>query len=370
MKNDGRKREVLGLGVFFVVSGCATIAGLDQDYQQAPVCEPTLPPSAPSVKDVAGDNEVVLAIKRVDLDEEDEIPRFGYDVDGKCSCTIDEQSCAKPEWLDSKKFVCDDEHGVDNGAGIALARINLIAGGAVTSSLLNEGVLDGLWSLLVRIRGYSGTPDDDKVSVVVYETPGTMTPPVWDGSTTWPVSNTSVAAGSMNVDDAVFLDNAAYVRGSVLVAHLPEIRLLFRALTVRLPITIFQTTLTAKIVDLGGGQFHLSEGTISGIWRQPDMFKAMSGFRYGDNGTDKLCTNNLTYLQVRNLFCSVTDLYDPNSTQTGMGGGNAAMPECNAVSFGMRFDADPVVLGAVMDPPPPPMDACPVGSDPTDDACR
>lgn len=370
MKNG--RRHHFGIGVaplaLLLAPACATIAGLDQDYREAPTCEPVRPPDPPGASGASGNVEFVTAIRKVDIDEEDETPRFGYDLDGKCSCTIDGQSCTKPGYIDPKKVVCDDEHGLDNGTGIALARINAISGGAVTSVLINEGVTQGSWSLLVRVRGYSGGADDDQIEVALYETPGALAPPIWDGSMSWPVSNTSVNGAS--VDAPVYVDAKAFVRGGVLRAHFSIIPMLFRAQLVRLPVTITNAIVTAKITDMGMGRYKLAEGLVAGTWTHASMFQALSGLRYGSNGDDKLCKDDLTYLQVRNMFCSVTDLYDEASAAPGTGGGSAASPECNAISFGMRFEAEPALLGAVSPPAPAPADTCGAGLDPGDDKCR
>ncbi len=356
-----------GVGAAFGEAGCATLAGLDDDYQPAPVCDPVRPTAAPGVKNVGGDVEFVVAFRKVDLDEDDEAPRIGYDIDGKCSCTIDGQSCAPPSWAEAKDEVCDDPRGLDNATGIALARISDLANGGVTSILINEGSALGQWSVLVRVKGYSGTPDDDQVEVSVYETPGRAAmPPAWDGTDVWPVSNTSVAPGSMNVDAPIRVDPAAYVRGGVLVARIEEFPLLFVAPTVRMPINIVAATLTAKIEPAAGGGYRLNEGTISAKWPIPAVFQALSGLRFGATAEDKLCRTDVIYLQVRGLFCSEIDiLLDPEAM-----GAEGGAPQCNAMSFGMGFEAEPIVLGAVTDPAPPPSTMCEAGLDPIDDECR
>jgi hypothetical protein len=83
--------------------GCATIAGLGEDFEHAPVCNPIVAPAAPKVSNAGDTIEFVVAIHTIDLDEEDDTPRYGYDMDGKCSCTLDGQSCKRPKFVDEKK---------------------------------------------------------------------------------------------------------------------------------------------------------------------------------------------------------------------------------------------------------------------------
>ncbi len=343
----------------FVGIGCATIAGLDEDFQHSPACDPVVAPAAPEVSNAGDTIEFAAAIRAIDLDEEDDTPRFGFDLDGKCSCTIDGPSCTLPEFVDPKKATCDDERGLDNGAGIALARINALAQGALSSLIINEGATQGLWTLIVRVRNYSGTPNDDHVTVAIYETPG-LTAPSWNGTDVWPIANTSVGS-SGTVDEPLDFDDAAYVRDGVLVAHVPKTRIWLRASSVSLPIDLVSVTLSAKIVEESAGNWRLTEGTVAAKWLLPALFKDLSAFRYDMALEKRLCRDDIIYLQVKNLFCSATDILD-QATANGS-------TECNAMSFGMRFDTESIKLGAVTNPSPMPLPECSAGFDPATDSC-
>lgn len=343
----------------FVGIGCATIAGLDEDFQHSPECNPIVTPAAPKVSNAGDTIEFSAAMRTVDLDEEDDSPRFGFDLDGKCSCSIDGQSCTLPAFVDAKKATCDDARGLDNGAGVALARINALAQGALSSLIINEGATQGLWTLIVRVRNYSGTPNDDHVTVSIYETPG-LSAPLWNGTDVWPIANTSVGS-SGTVDEPLDVDDKAYVRDGVLVAHVPKARLWFRAMAVSLPIDLVSVTISAKIADTAAGNWRLAEGTMAGKWLLPAVFQSLSAFRYDTNLERRLCRDDIVYLQVKNLFCSATDIIDEATAD----GSN----ECNAISFGMRFDTESIQLGAVTNPLPPPVPECSAGFDPATDAC-
>jgi hypothetical protein len=353
----------LGLvGTMFVTFwgfGCATIAGLDEEFQHAPECNPTVAPAAPSVQNAGDSIEFSTTIRTVDLDEEDDVPRFGYDLDGKCSCTVDGPSCTRPNFVDPKKETCDDARGLDNGAGIALSRVSTLAAGSISSIVVNEGANQGLWSLIIRVRDYSGMPNDDHVKVAIYETPGLMKPN-WDGLDTWPISKATVGP-SGTIDDPVNFDDKAYVHDGILVARIPKGRLVLRAPTAHLPIDLVDLILSAKITPGSGGNWRLVEGTLAGKWSLPALFKDLSQFRYGSDVMKKLCRDDILYLQVKNLFCSATDILDAATA--------AGQTECNAISFGMRFDTESIQLGAVADPLPDPPPECDPGYDPTSDTC-
>lgn len=339
--------------------GCATIAGLDEEFQRAPECNPLVAPAAPSIKNAGDTIQFATAIRTVDLDEEDDLPRFGYDLDGKCSCTVDGPSCTRPNFVDPKKETCDDARGLDNGAGIALSRVSTLAAGSISSIVVNEGATQGLWSLIIRVSDYSGTPNDDHVKVAIYETIG-LTAPAWNGTDMWPISRATVGP-SGTVDEPVNFDEKAYVRDGILVSHIAHGRLVLLASTARLPIDLVDLTLSAKVVAASGGSWRLTEGTMAGKWTLPALFKDLGQFRYGAGTMKKLCRDDILYLQVKNLFCSTTDILDPATA--------AGTTECNAISFGMRFDTETIQLGPVSDPLPDPPPECDPGYDPSSDSC-
>jgi hypothetical protein len=358
--NPWLRRSHLSATVIALVGiGCATISGLDEDFERAPVCQPLVPPAKPTVKNAGDSIDFAAAIRTVDLDEEDDSPRFGFDIDGKCSCTTDGQSCNRPAYVDPAKVTCDDERGLDNGTGVALARINSLAAGAISSVIINEGATQGLWTLIIGVRDYSGTPNDDQVTVALYETPG-LSSPAWNGNDVWPISKATVGA-SNSVDDPVNFDPNAYVRDGILVARIPKTTILFRASSVNLPVELNSVTISAKIAEASAGNWRLTEGTMSAKWTHPALFRGLSAFRYGSGTSSKLCRDDIIYLQVKNMFCSATDVLDDPTD-----GGSA---DCNAISFGMRFDTEAIRLGMVADPLPPPDAACDANFDPVTDSC-
>jgi len=356
---------LFALGATLSFAGCATIAGLDQEYREKGGCEAILPPAARGGEDPGGDIDFTVALRQVDLDEQDETPRYGYDLDAKCSCTFDEQSCALPSGFNPDEQICDDARGLDNGTGVALSRVSSFAAAAISSPVLNAGATAGAWSLLVRVRGYAGGPDDDKVEVAVYETPGRpLDPPLWNGADVWPIANTSVLPGSMSPDAPLLVDANAYVRGGILVARLPSLHLLFFGADSRLSFNLASVILSARVEPSGGG-YALVEGTIAGRWSLPEVFATLSDFRF--NGDEKLCRADIAYLQLKDIFCSAVDIaLEP---EAGVPGEDGGVPACDAISFGIRFDAEPAKLGAITDPAPPPSNPCGPDLDPIGDRC-
>jgi hypothetical protein len=379
----------LGALGFGLATGCQYVAGLDGDYTKQEVCQPLHAPERPPQLPLGAPAPTfTVAMHTIDLDEQDAEPRFGIDLDGRCSCTLDQQSCAPP---DPKKAICDDAHGLDNGAGVAFSRLATLSAGAVSSSVLNAGLKTGLWSLLFQISKYTDGADDDAVTVQVFETTGTPSPPLWDGSDLWPISCTSLQG--MAPTQPLVQDDKAYVRGGVLVAHFESLGLPTRGKGVRLDVRLSNVTLTAKLEKDAKSRFMLREGTIAGTWTQPEMFASLSSLRYNDKS--KLCRDDGAYFAVKGTMCEVLDLHvvspsgadgggmggaggaggaDPCGSEKGavMGAGeihsDEALP-CNAISFGIGFTADPAQLSGTVAAPAPPDNPCAPENDPKGDSC-
>jgi len=360
----------LGLGLcgLFCASGCELVAGLDGDYKldttpAASLCDPVRPPDPPAVQGAGGDVAFTVAIRKVDLGEADKTPRFGFDLDDTCSCTVDAQSCVRPSWAEKTKQVCDDPRGLDNGTSVALNQANVIAGGALGSAFISDGAEKGFWTILLRVKGWSAMPDDDQVEVAVYHTTGFAagTTPLWNGTDAWPVDDQSVNA--MDIESPVLVDTAAYVRGGELVAHLSSLRFPFRGEMMQFPLKVESVVLSAKIDTLADGVHALHGGTIGAKWRLPDLFVSLGELRY--NGDDMLCRDDFAYSPVKHIFCDATDIFSGE-----MPAGDGQMPECDAISFGLRFETEPAQLGALVPHVDGPADTCAAGQSPKVDDCK
>jgi hypothetical protein len=126
-------------------------------------------------------------------------------------------------------------------------------------------------------------------------------------------------------------------------------------------VDLVSITLSAKIAEASAGNWRLTEGLLAAKWPLPAVFKGLSSFRYGPGNMNKFCRDDFLYLQVKSTFCSATDILDTASANES--------GECNAISFGMRFDTESVRLGAVTDPTPDPIPLCDTGFDPVTDSC-
>lgn len=311
-------------------------------------------PDPPAGADDPLNQEVVVAIHSIDLGEGSTSPP-GYDLDRQCSCIND----AGPTCV-SILQQCDAPDGVDNSVSRLMNLLSLALGGAsFGSSYFSTKANDGAWTLLIRVRGYNGLPDDPSVDVALFPSQGMDggPAPTWDGADAWPVMATSVVQG--NLEAPVYHAAGAYVSGGVLVAALPSAAITFAGSSERLSMIISGGVLTGKLQAFGS-TFRIREGVIAGRWAEHDAFLSLSSYR--DGFGKPICTDSLIgYGNLKGAVCKGRDILKDAS-------GAKSLP-CDALSMGLGFDADPALLGAVKAPVAPTPGCDPPDTDPANDSC-
>lgn len=313
-------------------------------------CVPDVPPKPPAIAD-DGNIEFVTALHKINLDETDPDVRVGLDLDGACTCL----NMAPGTCVPKANTVCDGPGGIDNALGSLFSTIYQISFMLITSGQLGSAAGDGLWTNLARVRGYNGTADDAKVDVMMYTTPGFGGTPAWKGEDAWPVEESSLAKPP-DLDTAIAVASEAYVSGGVLVARLPSQTLRIDSPLFKIKLELVDIVMRAKLVSDDDGLWHLTEGVFAAKWPVTNIFEGIASVRY--NSGTKLCTDDDKYVTVKTAICGNVDLRL-----------DGAAGACDALSFGVGFESDPVKLGAVVADAPPPMDGCSAATDPTTDTC-
>lgn len=200
------------------------------------------PPARPSAPDDGMDvGEVAFAIKEVLFDQGDMWSRIGFDLDGFCTTPPDyESECVPPNAM--VEPVVDGENGIDNVFGQSLYPLVAVTvpGLQDASRRFQE---QGNGSVILRITGWNGMPDDARVqvtgAVTVFGTTaaaapmvtiGSMGPempdgspppyPTWDGTDVFWGRDDQFVGG--DASRPYVTDDNAYVRNRFLVVTLPE----------------------------------------------------------------------------------------------------------------------------------------------------
>lgn len=362
------------LAVALAPAACQMVAGLDGDFEQAPVvhedggateedagvdaeagvqgCARATYPDPPAGADGPSLPDIVFAFRTLALGEAATTPP-GYDLDGACTCFADEgPTCAAV----SKH--CDAPGGIDSASAQFFSLVAFAAGSTnFSSAAFSSRIEVGTFGVVVRLAEYSGEADDPSVEVAIYPSGGVVSePPVWDGNDAWRLQAASLI--NDDPDQPLFKSAGAYVSKGTLVAALPALEATLGAEENSMTLHLTGGVVTAKLsMDTSG--FRLNDGVIAARWKIEDIFNALSSYR--DSQGNPICTDgDLVYGTAKDAICNGLDILgDPSAAKT---------EKCDALSIGLGFTAQEATLGPVA-PPPVPFPGCPPESDPKFDTC-
>jgi hypothetical protein len=319
-------------------------AGSDAPPDSGDGCDHALPPPRPAVTDTAVDLTVIAVAKQILLSTPSGTAPVGYDLDDTCTVDKATETCVggKPH--------PDPPRGVDNNAG---ALFGLVNGRTDLEKRVNDGILVGKNTLLIRLGGYNGQADDPSVTVSIYASPGLL-----DGAGQ-PQVPQFVDSEAWSLDDAQFnaitdLPTATtdgYVANGTVVAFLDAKIQLSDSFS----LTFDGAVLTA-VLDLTGAKPAITSGIIAGRWAATDILRVVARQRTSDGGS-ALCDDTSSYAVAKAVICGDLDIRADRATD---GKGLA----CDATSASLRFlgghaSLGPRKMGTPDDPCPTfPPDSC------------
>ncbi|MBW2458071.1 MAG: hypothetical protein JRI68_26440, partial [Deltaproteobacteria bacterium] len=143
----------------------------------------------------------------------------------------------------------------------------------------------------------------------------------------------------------------------VLVAALPQAGLVLSNNDSVTEFHLVQGYLTATIEGDNQTGWSLTGGQLVGRWKLEDFFKTV---RTITSGGDPLCIGNNIYEMLKTAVCTFPDIHSELLPPT---------EPCDAISFGMGFEAEPAQLGFIIVAETSNIDPCPGATDPTNDTC-
>jgi hypothetical protein len=330
-------------------------------------CEHAEPPPPPSkVAASQADQELVFAAIDSDVGDSSEgpngAPRYksmGYDLDHTCTGQGQGSSCAKPDW-ETTAVPLDSPQGRDNSANAVFYQASLfVPPDQRVFSDFKADLDSGSQTVLVRIRGYNGQANDDRVEVAVFA--GTLwesvlaggPPPIWDGHDRWRVTTPWLersADGSLSVDSARFRDQHAYVTNNTIVAHFDAVLLGHAFIPAG---TWQQGLLTARIVHQGHAVV-LRDAMLAGRWPARDLLHFLR-LELLPGAATASCRDGAIYGTLVKEFCPYIDIAS---------GKDGPSTPCDSISIFIGFDAEPAEIGDPIDvPEPAPIDCDPPAID-------
>lgn len=343
MLKDGLALAALALGLSTAAMSCAlggfekVPAGKGGAGGTVPACNHAKAPARPTSADPGGTLDLIFALHTVDFAEGAMLAdRPGLDLDEQCTCEDPAAtSCVLPSFAATMSPPCDSADGRDNATSDLINYFKANVGTGTPQ--FNAAIAAGQWTILVRVSDYDGSPNDSKVTVGFYMTPGLGAVPQWNGSDKWPIRPESLSG-----QDPVLLDKNAYVAGGTLVSVVAGELELSGSLKVKIGSGIAMAALVKN-----GASWKLDQGLLAGTWNTRDALAGVGNLLLGGM---KVCDQQLAYTAVRTAICTRVDI------------ASAPSLPCDSLSFGMTFTADPAAFGTTappeMIPPPCKPDQC------------
>jgi hypothetical protein len=306
-------------------------------------CNHAEPPPRPAADDPSdgGDIEIVEALRTIDFNLADDAGAFyGFDLDHTCTCP-GAGSCVP---LNGSSTHCDEEGGRDNAGGALVQQFSQLTT-ALDTSRLNQNINGGSYTMMIRVSGYNGQPNDTKVSVAVFASTGTVPlddagnnpTPSHDGNDQWGIDPGSVI-GTPPPYVAVNQDDSAYVSGGVLVGSVAfpfSIGAAFAADFLRIDDAVLSSTLVK------GPSGWTMKGVIAGRWDTRNILTGMQSVHDPFNSGQYLCGSDPTYLAFKAAICGASDISRQASND------NTGAP-CDALSLAIAFESEPAKLGGLL----------------------
>jgi hypothetical protein len=279
-------------------------------------------PTRPAGSSAPNPGELFFALDTLEVGNDlTTLPFTRYNLDGLCTCPVGVSACVPPA---GERPFCDQPGGVDNSGGAVLDYLFRLTG---SKKSLTERLKGGSSVLGLRLRNYTGAPDDSNVEAMVIPLVGISngSTPKWDGTDIrdpneyWLVSKDPVVSK--------IFDPNAYVRNGVLVMSFSG----------AFPISDLVLNLTdAKIVGkLEGGR--MVEGHLLGRVKGNDTLRALSRFPNPSKADSGTC-DGIIFDTLRDQLCKSRDLpIDPKK--------DGLDSPCESLSLSLRFTTQKFVPG-------------------------
>ena len=361
------KSNALGLLLLIATApfgwlACNLLFGIDEptlaqpkvsDTGTAPTdagCVPARWPAAPTTEDGTEEKTFDVAVRRIDLDVDPPAPPTGFDLDGVCTCPGPSACVRRFGALDAGDggVHCDDPGGRDITLNRDVFKVITQSPG-FSPELLNSKLESGRYGIIAEVSGYNGGKNDRTVQVAVYMSSGVSgdAGPAWDGGDPWDLDPTSVKSGDAMPYVPAFVDTTAYVTDGVLVASkLAGMKLTLGVGSGSIELDLGQAIFTAQVVPMGSS-YALREGTIAGRWTVANILRAIAPLSAPVlPGGPPLCsaTARPVYNYAKTTICGAADLSQNADRDLDRGA------DCDALSFGMRFFAEPATKGGLRAP--------------------
>jgi hypothetical protein len=292
---------------------------------------------------------------------------FGFDLDGRCTlsatCSPESSDGAAPVppaagcQPSTQSVPFDGSYCRDNTLGRFVNTVTATPIGGDRFRLSNEGTNCGLclgyFSYILRISGYNGGANDDRVRLDLYPSGGLSTPypfgcddgawrtfPCWQSADRWQVDQAFLAGAPPAVGslpDSTLADPEAFVRDGYLVARWPAGGVFWLPHRPGVALSSYPTQLvrgfvTGRLARGLDGTWVLDDGMIAGVLSRDGLLR---GFRQLG-----LCAPDPLYDVLQSFLGGNLDLRADEAL-------DPALP-CDAISLAIGFRARQATIGTAL----------------------
>jgi len=355
-----RSSHVLFALVASVLAGAYAFGCGSSDDDTPPV---TTPPAAgkqpPAPADGAGPGDgpgYVFAINRLYLGDTDRSGvksptawmEYGYDIDGRVSTKESTDLCQPAADAAPSEVYPDGTDGVDNSFGKNVWPTFVTLTPTIATQI-NQSITDGKFTVILHIEGLGNAPSyAPSLLTKLYSGAELGTPPLWDGSDSWPVlpdlleDPADIESSKVKFPTSYVVDHT-WVSGSR-----GRVTMILNVGAASLKMNVEQAVITMDLApDRAEGA---TGGIIAGVL-DTEIFVEQVHQMAGSLNQD-LCLP-AAYAGIAKMIRQASDIMKDASqdpTQT-----------CDGISIGLGFDVKQVVLGGVAPPPDPGPDPCAAG---------
>ncbi|MBX3213008.1 MAG: hypothetical protein KF850_13305 [Labilithrix sp.] len=316
------------------------------------------PEDRPAPVEGADEGPIVLAISSMrlgSLNEQGVVDAnawqdLGLDLDGVCTAS---ETCLSEDPPPSCKAGAsqlprDGRYCRDNTFGKLEYSAALVPQLAkkygLSDDAFNCALCVGHYTFLIRITGYNGQPNDDRVRIDLYPSPGLERPLPWSCETSewvnqpcftpdmpWTVQADTLVEdrGGPNLPDSRIFSADAFVRDGYLVTELPQDTLFwfpgYKGVVVAYPIRLQHSVVVGKLAKGQDRVWRIEDGIIAGRVRQRDVINGFRLIGFCD-------TNDKDNYELMSTF--VNDNLDILAD-----GRSDPEAPCDAMSMGVAFNA-------------------------------
>jgi hypothetical protein len=288
--------------------------------------------------------DTVLAVDRLFFGDTtwDDVPDttngwklFGHDIDGTFSTATSTGLCQPSNGAPAAKIYSDGPNGLDNSFGQNVLPVFLQSIPSL-SYQANAALVNGDFSILVRIGGLGSSPDQGPLVSKVYGGAYLDIPPVFDGTDCWPVTPESLSNPTDFESAKTTYPTSKVVMDVFDSVSFGDLDLTLKVLSYQGHATIHHARITMVLdPDHQGTQ----RGIISGVLDTEEFVSAIDNLM--GNFDPTLCSGSQHDYINQQLRQASDIMKDGTQDPTQV---------CNGISIGLGFKAVRVKYGTIGDP--------------------